>query len=460
MRAREFLMKDLYTFDLTKAAALKTYQMVRDAYNEFFRELQLPDIYCVPAASGKMGGRLSHEWQLPSKKGEDEIVICKGCQQTTNIDLAKRYNEFLEKKRNDITEDTLQRLMDYGVDQDKEVQAFPYVTKERDLLIVAVLPMREGSQLTRVNPHWLKESFAIDTSIESPVSVFLDSVREFDECRLPGPRPRPSILFAFDKNVNPHPDLPKLDTVTIRGVQVVTDWQQLPVHLVKVAIGDICKHCKRARLNIIKCVELGHTFYLGTRYSEPLGATVRVSAGKYRKVSDTDEGTASQALEEHASNQSGQYRGSDQDNLDIPMEMGCHGIGITRLMAAVADSKRDSAGLIWPRAMSPFEVIIIPTYKQNDKVVEVYDALADGPDAIDCVIDDRKLSFAEKVKDAELIGVPIVVGIGKAWQVSKRCFVRCRQLEQIGPDQQLEVYGTDIELRHLRGRVLEMLDYL
>ncbi|KAB8339180.1 hypothetical protein FH972_022115 [Carpinus fangiana] len=163
-----------------------------------------------------------------------------------------------------------------------------------------------------------------------------------------------------------------------------------------VAAGEGCPRCAEGTLVAHRAVELGHTFYLGTRYSEPLRAVVAVE----REKGKTEE---------------------------VPLSMGCHGIGVSRMIGAVAAIMADAQGLNWPRVMAPWEVIVVPGPKATEGDVEsVYDALQ-RQDGEDIVIDDRADSLISKLKDADLIGYPVILVLGKAWERDRLVEVQCRR---------------------------------
>jgi prolyl-tRNA synthetase len=164
-----------------------------------------------------------------------------------------------------------------------------------------------------------------------------------------------------------------------------------------VAAGDGCPECENGTLEVSKAIELGHTFYLGTRYSEPLEATYSPKGSTHR----------------------------------LPIQMGCYGIGVSRMIGAVAEHIADSKGLTWPRAIAPFEAVVIPTSGVDESAHQFYDELegarANGSQ-FDIALDDRNKPFGWKMQDADLIGYPVTIILGKAWRESKTCEIQCRSL--------------------------------
>ena len=164
-----------------------------------------------------------------------------------------------------------------------------------------------------------------------------------------------------------------------------------------VAAGDGCPKCENGKLEVSKAIELGHTFYLGTRYSDPLQATYLPKGSTQR----------------------------------IPIQMGCYGIGVSRIFGAVAEHKADTKGLTWPRAIAPFEAVVIPTSGVDETTLSFYDRLegagANGSQ-LDIALDDRNKPFGWKMQDADVIGYPVTIVLGKAWRESKTCEIQCRSL--------------------------------
>jgi prolyl-tRNA synthetase len=184
-----------------------------------------------------------------------------------------------------------------------------------------------------------------------------------------------------------------------------------PLNLLRISDGDSCPRCSDGKLKVQRVIELGHTFHLGTRYSEPLSATVKAPAG------DSD----ALGIEE-------------LDSSQVPMQMGCHGIGVSRMIGAVADTLADDKGLNWPRVMAPFEVVIVPAKGLENAALDVYDLLCKVPiesdsSHLDLILDDRAVSFPWKMQDADLVGYPVIVVVGRRWKAERICEIQCRRLQ-------------------------------
>lgn len=182
-----------------------------------------------------------------------------------------------------------------------------------------------------------------------------------------------------------------------------------PCQLVRIRSGDPCPRCEDGKLKVEKAVELGHTFHLGTRYSKPLGASVALP--KELRGPDVDLGEEDKAL----------------------MQMGCHGIGVSRMIGAVAAVLVDDKGLNWPAAIAPFQVVVLADKNFEDVGMQVHDELTQREahgETIDVVLDDRGKGFSIgwKLNDADAIGYPVIVVAGRSWRLQKKLELQCRRL--------------------------------
>ena len=447
-------MKDLYTFDATTEQALQTYRTIRQAYNAFFNELRVPYL-TAEASSGEIGGDVSHEYHLPSAKGEDNLVCCSSCDYVVNEELAESR---IARAHRDFKRPDGDAFGPQGVDSSSSKQCRPEpgplgpgehlvakpeaqagggtnqwlgISQDRSTLVYAFLPHEveiravtgKGSRKTEINPYAIKRMFPeIDLGAEDPLRMFkaersTDTVEEKT-------RRQARILRVVDmryimqKSVSNFSNPP---SISIGGVDVPAEDHFAEannmVDLVRIETGDSCPNCDRGTLKVESAVELGHTFHLGTRYSTPLDFTISA------------DGSQKNSHQEASSIPDQSVNPSDR----VPVHMGCHGIGVSRLIAAVADCLADHRGLNWPRIIAPFEAIIIPTKGTESEAADVYDLLtastshlSQGP--VDAIVDDRKRDFGWKIKDADMIGYPLIVILGRGWKSNKECEVQCRRL--------------------------------
>lgn len=378
LRSREFLMKDLYTFDATTESALETYEEVRAAYSRLFDKLKLPYLV-AEASSGDIGGDLSHEYHLPSGIGEDIVISCDGCSYVANEELA------VAKPRS------------YDESQRLTVQCWHGITKDRSTLIKVWYRVPAGAVDCSINAHALK---TIVPNLDSGVT---DAQSLWDATKAGTDATEHKTLTIFDHSFAGSKESESSTCHPGGNAEIIkTSRDGQPLNLISIQDGDSCAHCSSGKLRLQKAVELGHTFHLGTRYSQPLGAVVQSHESK-----------------------------------TVPMQMGCHGIGVSRIIGAVAHHLADEKGLNWPRAIAPYEVVVIPGRDaQENDINIVYDQLvgqstpgeSKSAQPLDVVMDDRAGSFPWKMKDADIVGYPVVVLMGRRWAAERVCEVQCRRL--------------------------------
>ncbi|KAK5675512.1 hypothetical protein LTS10_011956 [Elasticomyces elasticus] len=391
LRGREFVMKDLYTFDSTEQSARATYEDVRRVYSAFLDELRLP--YLVATAdSGKMGGNLSHEYHFASQAGEDTIIKCSECDYSVNEEMYAGLARPLGERE---------------IPKDEELKYM--VSKDR--LTLLMMSCERGRD---INVHAVKTIFPnVDTSGEDPHRLWQlghrTTIPEGADCRM-----------MWLVNTHNYADMRDVDISNGTPLNVLTQGQQqqgrqiiwrlqnlalnhIPaldikqlgdLALTKARNGDDCPACKSGKLGLHKAVEIGHTFHLGTRYSEPLDLRV-TDAGNTQKL----------------------------------VHMGCHGIGVSRLIGATASLLADQKGLNWPVAIAPYTVVLVAAGKTSvEDVGSVYDTLQRSAN-LDAVIDDRAdYPTGWKLHDADLIGYPFIVVLGKAWAERGAVELQCRRL--------------------------------
>ena len=412
LRTKEFLMKDLYTFDSTKREALHTYGTVRQAYSAFFKEFKIPFL-TAEADSGSIGGDLSHEYHVLTSKGEDNVISCTSCGYVANKEVAKRgmvYGEnadFLAGMN--FTHDIMRckhlhpSLPNLPGEGDEELSVWSGKSSDGKTIYRAIFPatIAQGghgsTRRTRINQNVLKWVFSdVDLGNQDPVDLTSQKV------------PRMKLVLDYRLSAR---TIAAYEKLVLPFNESESSLPSFPiVDLVDIETGDQCQHCDSGTLQVQTTVELGHTFYLGTKYSEPLGA---------RAVNRKDASGAAETT--------------------TPIEMGCHGIGVSRMIAAVADVLADDKGLNWPRVMAPFEAVVIPAKGLENSAVEVLDMLARSEtglptsfgslgNSVDAILDDRHKEMGWKLNDADLIGYPVIIVLGKAWKRERMCEVQCRRL--------------------------------
>jgi prolyl-tRNA synthetase len=403
MRGREFTMKDAYSFDRSREAALASYQAMFDAYVRVFERMGLV-FRAVAADTGAIGGSASHEFQVIADTGEDAIAWCPESGYAANVELAEALP--LLDARGPATE-TLACTPTPGAARCEEVAALLGLPIERTVksLVVAVDPSADAaaagararvSLLLVRGDHELNEVKA--GKVEGLKGFRFATEAEIVEhfgCRpgYLGPigTPLPVRVIA-DRTVARMSDFvcgANREGHHYTGVNWARDVEpQLAAHGIALEEADLRNVVAGdpspdggGRLAIQRGIEVGHVFYLGTKYSQALNATF-----------------------------------IDDDGRSKVIEMGCYGIGVTRLLGAAIEQNHDERGIIWPRPIAPFEVVVVPLgYGKSAAVREaaddIYARLAAA--GVDVVLDDRDERPGVMFADWELIGVPLRVTVGE-----------------------------------------------
>jgi prolyl-tRNA synthetase len=420
-------MKDLYTFDKSIPLALSTYHEVREMYSQLFDELKIP--YLVAEAdSGDMGGDLSHEFHFPTSKGEDHIINCESCNYVSNEEKA--------------ISPPVQPLDDQDLST-TSIKKWYGISRDRSTLITVWYPSAKDAETSgpspEVNFRAVKAVFPdLDGSVDNAEAIFW--ARHAPKSGAKSPSDTVSNQQArivnfvdgrFSQKLRKKLDL--LDSIPLSDESITKSWGSTappvttlyhnpvnyePMNLLRIQTGDACPRCDKGKVIVQEAIELGHTFHLGSRYTKPLEANVLLPSELTRGNEDAFEFVT---------------EGQNSNGRKVMMQMGCHGIGVSRMIGAVADTLADEKGLNWPRVMAPFEAVIVPARGLDDAAVEVYDALSQpqalGQAPLDLALDDRKQSFPWKMQDADLVGYPVIVVIGKRWAEERICEVQCRRLK-------------------------------
>lgn len=372
LRGREFTMKDMYTFDVTAEEAHHSYDQVQTAYNAFFTDLEVPFVI-AEADSGAIGGSLSHEYHYLNPTGEDTVVTCTDCKYTANEEKAVS----MPSEDQPLAKEA---RVEYRVSADSLTLVACYFPKDREfnaLLIDAELPT------DTIDP-----SISANESSASALAAFMATVESDTDMY------NKRLIRLMDPRVDRNTDLPDLPFQPSRS----TTTTLIDVPLVTPISGECCPSCDNPSLTTERAIEVGHTFYLGTKYTEPLSATV-----------------------------------STKESSAAIVEMGCYGIGVSRLLAAVALATHDADGLAWPASIAPYTAVVVA---QNlDVGLEITNALREA--GVNAVLDDRSdLQFGQKLRDARQLGFPYTVVAGKQYaQIGKlEVQARSRTLTELKAD--------------------------
>ncbi len=378
MRAREFLMKDAYSFHLTEECLGREYENMYAAYTRIFTRLGL-QFRAVQADSGAIGGNVSHEFHVLADSGEDAIAFSTGSQYAANIELAEAVAPLQERA---APQQALTRVETPRQKTIDEVSAFLKVRPQdcvktiivRGRVGLVALCVRGDHEINEVKAQKLAElpgasELASEAEIESAIGCKPGFI---------GPAGLPAdIPLIVDRAAAALADFVcggNQDGSHYTGANWLRDAAISRVEdLRKVVVGDASPD-GQGEIRIARGIEVGHVFQLGQKYAEAMGATVLDETGQKRA-----------------------------------MHMGCYGIGVSRIVAAAIEQNFDAAGIIWPDAIAPWKVAVCVINPKNDPTVSAAaealysDLCAEG---IDAVLDDRGLRAGQMFADIELIGIP------------------------------------------------------
>jgi len=383
MRAREFLMKDAYSFHLDQDSLEQGYNLMHKTYSKAFERMGL-EFRVVDADSGEIGGNRSQEFHVIADSGEDAIAFCDEENYAANIELTPtlksqaktiKSKQRKEKKHTPNTKDIASLCKLLKVEPKDTVKTLLLKGEKKPIAVV----LRGDHQLniikaakisgislpiTMADEKEIKKSTGYDFGYIGPIDLRLEIYYDHAVAEMPS-----LICGANEKDyhfveANFSDDLGNPDTIDLRNA----------------AVGDPSPNGK-GKLSIARGIEVGHIFQLGTKYSQALKATVQDDSGK-----------------------------------DVPLSMGCYGVGISRIVAAAIEQNHDESGIIWPENIAPFKVIIIPINMHKSKKVEtaatdLYEFLKNQN--IEVLFDDRKIRPGIQFVDAELIGIPIRIVISE-----------------------------------------------
>ena len=399
LRSKEFLMKDAYSFDIDTDSLNKSYQKMYDTYCRIFERCKL-DYLAVEADSGAMGGDVSHEFMIPNENGEDVIVKCRNCDYSANMEKAE---STLIESKDDITLEelkevstpemtTIKEVSDFlGIEPDKMVKTLIYTYNSKNVAVLVrgdhdvneskLAKVISGGEITLADEDAVVKLTNSPVGFAGPIGlktqVIADqAVSTMKNCVVGGNKADTHII-----NANQERDF-NIDKVI--DIRYVTE-------------GDRCPKCNDA-LDISHGIELGHVFKLGTRYSDSLGAKFLDSNGK-----------------------------------EQPIIMGSYGIGVNRILAATIEKSHDSNGIIWPLPLAPYEVLVVPINIKDDVIMDtatkIYDDLCE--EGVEVLLDDRDQRPGFKFKDADLIGVPIRITVGKRLKETGELEIKLRSKDEV-----------------------------
>ena len=381
IRSREFVMKDAYSFDKDNAGLDKSYNIMYETYRNIFRRCKV-ECKAVEADSGAMGGSGSAEFMVKSEVGEDEVVFCSSCDYAANMEKAPAAAEIGVKE--DMKElnkiatphaRTIEELVEFFHSTAKKFAKTLIYTADGKVIAVMVRGDRAVNETKVLNAaggavefsladvQTVTEATSAQVGFAGPIGLKADMLLVDNEV---------ASMYNFIVGANS-------TGYHYENVNYGRDFTGTLGDFRNVIEGDKCPRCGAA-LTVARGIEVGHIFKLGTKYSKALGANF-----------------------------------IDENGESNPLIMGCYGIGINRTLAAIIEQHHDENGIIWPIAVAPYEVIVIPAVMKNEDQVKaaesIYTELKKA--GVEVLYDDRDERTGVKFKDADLIGIPMRITVGK-----------------------------------------------
>jgi prolyl-tRNA synthetase len=425
MRGREFIMKDAYSFHTDVEDCRREYDNMYQTYKRIFSRCGLR-FRPVEADTGTIGGSQSHEFQVLAESGEDAIVSCNSCDYAANVEKAEV--KATRPTGRDIAEESpkLEKVSTPGKKSVAEVAEYlklpsenfiktlVYRTDSGEFVAVLARGDHEVNELKLKTVLGCREiALADEASVATAIGV------------------APGFLGPIGLKLRVLADL------SVHGMRAaVTGANEPNAHFINVdqerdftptvfadlrlaAAGDPCPRCEHGRLEAHRGIEVGQVFYLGTKYSVAMGATYLDAEGRER-----------------------------------PIEMGCYGIGVSRLVAAAIEQNHDANGIIWPFSVAPFQVLLLPINYKDQSIREATDNLYGElqKHGVEVLLDDRDERPGVKFKDADLVGIPLRVTIG-AKGLEKGCLEL--RLRRDGKTEEVPVADGATKIRAIVNQALQ-----
>lgn len=399
MRSREFVMKDAYSFDVDEEGLHKTYQIMYDAYDRVFTRCGL-NFKPVEADSGQIGGSHTHEFMALAAAGEAEVVSCSKCQYAADIE--KAVPNTLDMAAEDAADvelietpncSTIEELANFlQIPVEKTIKAVAFDVDGKTVLCmvrgdhavndVAVQNLVGGNTIEpatdeELKAHGLQPGYMSPMGADTPDNESFYVIVDPTAMNVPNGVTGANKHGYHYKNVNPKRDF---QNVTVATIRLMTK-------------DDVCPHCG-APIDIVRGIEVGQVFELGTKYSEALNATFLDQNGKAK-----------------------------------PYVMGCYGIGVTRTIAAAIEQFHDDKGIMWPVAIAPYEVVVVPVSSKDEEQMKIAEGLYTQLKGmgIDVLFDDRNERAGVKFNDADLIGYPVRITVGKKSAADQTVEIKVRR---------------------------------
>jgi prolyl-tRNA synthetase len=406
-------MKDAYTLDISYEALDAAYDLHDKAYRKIFNRCGL-DYFVVGASSGAMGGTGSEEFMVKSDAGEDTVAYCKNCGYAANVEVAESKVKVIDRDKSgkEVYEihtpnvRSIDELCEFlKIDESVCAKSRVYINDDKPVLVLmqgnddvneSKLTKNLGGNVRSGHPEELLQITGADAGSIGPIGFKGKIVADLKL------KNRNNLFSGANKNdyhiggIDLKRDVPKIEYVDLRIVQS----------------GEGCSNCDKS-LEVFTAIELGHIFKLGTKYSEALGAMYLDEKG-----------------EEH------------------PIVMGSYGIGVERIIACYIEQNYDDKGLIWNKALAPFDIHLIALNMKNDSVISAAEKLYNDlqKEGFEVLFDDRDAAAGFKFNDADLLGMPIQIVVGEKKLKDNKCEVKVRKTGK----------RTDVELSELKKKLYEI----
>jgi len=398
LRAREFIMKDAYSFTSNEEDMDDIYKKMYKCYSNIIERLNLK-YFAVEADTGLIGGKYSHEFIILAGNGEDEIVFCPGCGYAANYEMARFVPSACESPDKEKRVNKISEVYTPGVTSIKSLEEFLKVPSEK-IIKTMLLKGEDGT----IYAFLLRGDRELNIpKAEKAAGNKLEMLGE--EALQMG------FNIGFTGPCNLDGNIKKFADISLKNcVNMVTGANKKDYHLTGVNYpenfdidiwgdftfalsGDRCVNCS-GELKYEKGIEVGHIFKLGTRYSEKMDAMFLDHEGKLK-----------------------------------PIIMGCYGIGVSRILSAVIEQLFDDKGILWPASIAPYKVNLIAINMEDEGIItaseEIYGRLLS--ERIEVIYDDRNVRAGVKFKDSDLIGIPLKLIVGKNYFVNKKLEIELRK---------------------------------
>jgi prolyl-tRNA synthetase len=415
MRGREFIMKDAYSFDVSDQAAEVSYGKMYEAYRRIFTRCGL-EFRAVQADSGTIGGSFSHEFMVLAKTGEDTIVVCNDCEYAANMEKAVVKAPAVDEqpmielaKVETPGKRKVETVCDFlGIAPSKLVKTLVYqadgqlvavlLRGDREVEEVKLKNLLKVNELDMADEKAVFDATGVPTGYLGPVNLTIRVVADQEVCAM-----RNFVTGANEKNFH----LQNVNYGRDFTAEAVADLRQI-------TDTDPCPECG-GRLGLTEGIEVGHIFKLGTGYSESMNATFQ-----------------------------------DSDGQEKYFVMGCYGIGVSRVVAAAIEQNHDENGIIFPIPLAPYHVIILNLGIKDETLSATSELLYRGLQeaGIEVLLDDRDERPGFKFKDADLLGIPYRITVGKGFLQNGTVELKSRRdgrVEELSPGEVLARLKKEVQ---------------